>query len=136
MSEIVSGTLPPAPPKKRAPRGPRSRGPRSFAVDIRTGLAPNEKEILNLDEAAAFLGVSLRTFLKTLRVENLPGRKVGREWKFSRSALVAWIASGRTRDFLRNGGGEADREGTAPALPAKGTKAARRRRDDFAAEED
>ncbi|HET6203085.1 MAG TPA: helix-turn-helix domain-containing protein [Planctomycetota bacterium] len=136
MTETLASVIPPAPAKKRAPRGPRSRGPRSFAVDIRTGLAPNEKEILNLDEAAAFLGVSLRTFLKTLRLENLPGRKVGREWKFSRSALVAWIGSGRTRDFLRNGGGEEGREGRGPGARGEGTRSGRRRRDDIAAEED
>ncbi len=130
LTETFSKTLPPPPPREGAPRGPRSRGPRSFAVDIRTGLAPNEKEILNLDEAAAFLGVSLRTFLKTLRTENLPGRKVGREWKFSRSALVAWVAAGRTREFLRDAGEE------GRPLPAKGARPPRRRRDDFAAEED
>jgi excisionase family DNA binding protein len=111
-------------PKKRT--GPRARGPRSFAVDIRTGLAPTEKEVLNLDEAAAFLGVSLRTFLRVLHTEDLPCRKVGREWKFSRSALVAWIASGRSRDFLR--GEEGDLGG--------GTSPRGRRREDFRAEED
>jgi excisionase family DNA binding protein len=63
-------------------------------------LSDPQREILNLDEAAAYLGVSSKTFQKVLREGELPGRKVGREWKFSRKALEAWIGSGRSRDFL------------------------------------
>jgi excisionase family DNA binding protein len=55
--------------------------------------------ILDFHEAAAFLGVSTKTFAKVLRTEDLPGRKVGREWKFSKAALLAWVGSGHTRDF-------------------------------------
>ena len=58
------------------------------------------KEILNLEEAAAYLGVSTKTFFKVLREGEMPGRKVGREWKFSRRALEGWIGSSRSRDFL------------------------------------
>lgn len=61
---------------------------------------PIQKEILNLDEAAAYLGVSTKTFTKVLHEGEMPGRKVGREWKFSRRALEAWIANARSRDFL------------------------------------
>lgn len=57
-------------------------------------------EVLNFDQAADFLGVSTKTFAKVLRSENLPGRKVGREWKFTRQSLLDWIASGQTRDFM------------------------------------
>jgi len=60
-------------------------------------------EILNIDEAAAFLGVSVKTFNKVLHSEGIPGRKIGREWKFSRSALVAWIGSGKSADFYKDG---------------------------------
>jgi len=62
-----------------------------------------DQEILNIDDAAAFLGVSVKTFSKVLREEDVPGRKVGREWKFSRRALIAWIGSASTRDFLEAG---------------------------------
>lgn len=61
---------------------------------------PIQKEILNVAEAAAYLGVSTRTFHKVLHQGEMPGRKVGREWKFSRRALEQWIAGGRSRDFL------------------------------------
>ena len=45
-----------------------------------------QHEILNLEEAARFLGVSVKTFNKVLHSENLPARKIGREWKFARCA--------------------------------------------------
>lgn len=61
------------------------------------------REILNIDEAAAFLGVSVKTFNKVLHSEGIPGRKIGREWKFSRSALIAWIGSGKSGDFYKEG---------------------------------
>ena len=61
---------------------------------------PIHKEILNVDEAAAYLGVSTKTFHKVLHEGEMPGRKVGREWKFSRKALETWIANSRSRDFL------------------------------------
>ncbi len=67
-----------------------------------TGPRPPEptREILNIEEASHLLGVSTKTFAKVLRQGQLPGRKVGREWKFSRQALIDWVASGRSRDFL------------------------------------
>ena len=58
------------------------------------------KEILNIEEASAFLGVSTKTFQKVLREGDMPGRKVGREWKFWRRALAEWVGRGRSRDFL------------------------------------
>jgi len=78
---------------------------------------PIQKEILNLDEAAAYLGVSTKTFQKVLHEGEMPGRKVGREWKFSRRALEAWIGGGRSRDFL-------DREDEAAEEGEEGTSGA------------
>ena len=63
--------------------------------------ASPDREILNVEEAAALLGVSVKTFNKVLHSENLPARKIGREWKFSRQALIDWIGSGRSMDFYR-----------------------------------
>lgn len=59
-----------------------------------------DQEILNIDDAAAFLGVSVKTFSKVLREGDVPGRKVGREWKFSRQALIDWIGESRSSHFL------------------------------------
>lgn len=60
-----------------------------------------DREILTIEEAAELLGVSVKTFNKVLHAECIPARKIGREWKFSRSALIEWVGSGRSVDFYR-----------------------------------
>jgi excisionase family DNA binding protein len=64
--------------------------------------ASPDHEILNIEEAAALLGVSVKTFNKVLHGEDLPARKIGREWKFSRRALINWVGSGHSCDFYRD----------------------------------
>ena len=78
------------------------------------------KEILNIAEASAFLGVSTKTFQKVLREGDMPGRKVGREWKFWRRALAEWVGRGRSRDFLDS----SDREESGARAPAERVKRA------------
>lgn len=58
-----------------------------------------EKEILNMEEAAELYGVSIKTFIKLLREENVPARKIGREWRFSRTALIDWLARGNSKIY-------------------------------------
>ena len=60
-----------------------------------------DREILNIEEAAALLGVSIKTFNKVLHSEDMPARKIGREWKFSRRALIDWVGAGQNSDFYR-----------------------------------
>ena len=85
---------------------------------------PAEQEILNIDGAAALLGVSIKTFSKVLREGDVPGRKVGREWKFSRRALIDWIGQSRSRNFLDqtdNGLGERARRGRTASVRRRKT---------------
>lgn len=58
-----------------------------------------EKEILNMEEAAEFFNVSIKTFIKLLKEEKVPARKIGREWRFSRLALVQWLSSGDSQQY-------------------------------------
>jgi excisionase family DNA binding protein len=67
-----------------------------------------DRDILNVEEAAALLGVSIKTFNKVLHSEDMPARKIGREWKFSRQALIDWVGSGRSRDYYRDGSDHQD----------------------------
>jgi excisionase family DNA binding protein len=79
-----------------------------------------EREILNIDEAAELLGVSVKTFNKVLHSEDLPARKIGREWKFSRAALIAWVGSGESRRFYKEAGADnSDDEIIPSARPAR-----------------
>jgi excisionase family DNA binding protein len=65
-------------------------------------MSDEPRDILNIDEAAALLGVSVKTFNKVLHSQSLPARKIGREWKFSRRALIDWVGSGRSEHFYRD----------------------------------
>lgn len=58
-----------------------------------------EKEILNMDEAAELFNVSIKTFIKLLKEEKVPARKIGREWRFSRQALIQWLSSGDSMQY-------------------------------------
>lgn len=78
---------------------------------------PKDGEILNLEEACTLLRVSSKTLAKALRVEDIPARKIGREWKFSRQALIAWVGSGKARDYARQEEA-AEKAGEAPSLKA------------------
>jgi len=84
-----------------------------------------DREILNIDEAAQLLGVSVKTFNKVLHSQTLPARKIGREWKFSRQALIDWIGSGRSDEFYREAdprnGGRQVNEGEIKPAPSRRT---------------
>jgi excisionase family DNA binding protein len=98
---------------------------------------PIQREILNLEEAAAYLGVSTKTFHKVLHEGEMPGRKVGREWKFSRRALEKWIGDSRSRDFLDGEDAVQPDETAAPAAArAAAAPRGQRARGRFDAEED
>jgi len=95
-----------------------SASPRASREDI-----DPQREIFNLEEAARFLGVSVKTFNKVLHSESLPARKIGREWKFSRAALVAWVAAGRSDRYYRESslarsGRESTDDGITPHPPS------------------
>lgn len=56
-----------------------------------------EPEILTPQEAADFLRVPLLTVQRQAKAGRLPGRRVGKEWRFSRTMLREWVASGPDR---------------------------------------
>ena len=58
-----------------------------------------DKEILNMDEASELFNVSIKTFIKLLKEEKVPARKIGREWRFSRQALIQWLSSGDSQQY-------------------------------------
>jgi excisionase family DNA binding protein len=55
---------------------------------------PNDDEIvLTADEAADLLRTDAATVISMAEDATLPGRKVGDEWRFTRSALLRWLAA-------------------------------------------
>lgn len=59
-----------------------------------------DSEVLNLEQAMEFFGVSERTMIKLLREERIPARKIGREWRFNKSALLDWLGKGDSVNYL------------------------------------
>lgn len=53
-----------------------------------------DMEVLDAEGAGAALGVSKWLVLRLARQKEIPGKKVGREWRFRRSALLKWLAGG------------------------------------------
>lgn len=51
----------------------------------------DEDEVLSVEEAAELLKVPAATVRREARAGNLPGRHVGKQWRFARSALIDWL---------------------------------------------
>jgi excisionase family DNA binding protein len=51
-------------------------------------------EVLTLEEAAALLKLPVDTVRSRAEEGDLPGRRFGKEWRFARIAVLAWLADG------------------------------------------
>ena len=51
-------------------------------------------EVMSLTEAAEFLQLHFETVIKYWRAGQIPGRKVGRQYRFLRSDLLSWVSNG------------------------------------------
>ncbi len=71
------------------------------------GSVLEEQEVMNSGETAAFLRVNRDTVIREARAGRLPGRRIGKEWRFSRTALLEWLARGPDDEdrgrYKRNG---------------------------------
>ncbi len=61
----------------------------------------SDRDLFTPAAAAKLLAASVKTFNKVLHSESMPARKIGREWKFSRQALIDWVGKGRSDQFYR-----------------------------------
>lgn len=50
------------------------------------------EEVLTLQEAASLLRVPVESVRSSALAGELPGRALGEEWRFSRDALLTWLA--------------------------------------------
>jgi excisionase family DNA binding protein len=55
---------------------------------------PIEPDVLTLIEVAELLGVESKLVEELTRGGEIPGRQIGGEWRFARSAVLAWLARG------------------------------------------
>ena len=55
----------------------------------------NDEHFLHTDEVGAYLQVHQRTLYRLIRNGQLPAVRVGRQWRFRRQDLEAWLRGGR-----------------------------------------
>lgn len=68
--------------------------PKKEVVDRRRRSGPlDAHEFLTVPEAAALLKVGDQTVRAELAAARLPGKKIGKEWRLSRTALVAYLST-------------------------------------------
>lgn len=58
-------------------------------------------EVMTLEELAAFLKVSETTAYQLVRGGEVPGRKVGREWRFLKEGVVQWLRQAAGDDMTQ-----------------------------------
>jgi len=50
-------------------------------------------DVLNVEEVAEYLRIPRSSIYKLAKRRGIPCQKVGRQWRFSRKAIDAWLAS-------------------------------------------
>jgi excisionase family DNA binding protein len=66
------------------------------AEDVVLGRASSqhsEPDVLTIDQLAELLQVDEKTVRSLAAKGELPGRKLGRQWRFSRQAVLDWLAT-------------------------------------------
>src|SRR3954447_6042490 len=75
-----------------------------------------DETFLTTEEVLEYLQVNLRTVYRLIKAGKIPAVRVGRQWRFRKRDIDAWLDSQRPR-----GGGGARPPAPAPSRPATGT---------------
>jgi excisionase family DNA binding protein len=77
-----------------------------------------DETFLTTEEVLEYLQVNLRTVYRLIKAGKIPAVRVGRQWRFRKRDIDAWLDSQRPRGGSR---AAAAAPATAPARPAAGT---------------
>ena len=64
----------------------------------RRGAGRADRDILTKEQAAEFLQLQPRVLTELAKAGKVPARRIGRTFRFSRAALLAWIEAGEPGD--------------------------------------
>lgn len=83
-----------SPANTEVPRKPLydAGGPTLGAYAFQAYDAPPLPEVMNAEQAAQLLQLEAKLVIELADAGELPGRKLGVVWRFSRTALLAWLA--------------------------------------------
>ena len=51
---------------------------------------------VGIDEIAEYLGVNKDTIRNWIKKKDIPACKIGRQWKFKKTEVDAWVKSGKS----------------------------------------
>ncbi|MBW1855313.1 MAG: helix-turn-helix domain-containing protein [Deltaproteobacteria bacterium] len=54
-----------------------------------------EKEILTIEEAAAYLQIGKKSLYKLAKEERIPCKKILNKWRFEKDGLKTWVRGGK-----------------------------------------
>ena len=75
--------------------------PRTTANSPKKNAAPRpDPDVLTLPEAAAYLRVPEADVLRLVHDQGLPGRLIGREWRFLKAAVQDWLRGPSRREAI------------------------------------
>ena len=57
-----------------------------------------EKEILTIEEAAAYLQIGKRSIYKLAKEGKIPGKKVLNKWRFEKESLRSWVSGSEGKE--------------------------------------
>jgi excisionase family DNA binding protein len=63
-------------------------------IDIAEGPGVPVEDVLTLEGVAKLLRLPTEALKTLARVGDLPGRRIGGEWRFARSAVLQWLSEG------------------------------------------
>jgi excisionase family DNA binding protein len=81
------------------------------------------REVMNIREAAQYLGISADTLYKYVSEENIPAFKLGNRWKFKKTILDAWMerqSMGANGNGAGNGAGNGKKKARSARVFAAG----------------
>ena len=81
---------------------PRVRPLSIGRVEVSNTADTRNDEVLTLDETAALLKLPVDTIRARAEEDDLPGRRFGSEWRFARTAVLAWLARGEPHKRNQN----------------------------------
>jgi len=65
----------------------------------------NQDKVLTIEELAAYLKISKSTLYKLAQEGRLPGKKVGRHWRFNRETIDSWLGE-REKETAKKSAGK------------------------------
>jgi excisionase family DNA binding protein len=93
------------------------------ALPAAAPISAAENEVLDLDEAAALLRLPPQTVRGLAESRRIPARRVGNTWRFSRSALLAWLEGDQAGGVLVVPPAQGAAARAEPAAPEKAAAA-------------